>query len=135
MKELPGPRPEFKITPRLENRRQIRLSEASGHRRTGRLQRRQVRELVAYARARHIEISAFAGASHMAYVLKHPEFAPCAKTSATKHDLPTKDASWKLIFDMYERSWRNSGGPSIFTSPPTKRTSLARAGVRLRGEG
>lgn len=76
----------------------------------------QVRELVAYARARHIEIiPLLQGPSHMAYVLKHPQFAHLREDVNNNYMIcPSKEESWKLIFDMYEEILAATPGARYF---------------------
>ncbi len=76
----------------------------------------QVRELVGYARARHIEIiPLLQGPSHMAYVLKHPEFAHLRENVNNNYMIcPSRKESWRLIFEMYDEILAATPGAKYF---------------------
>lgn len=76
----------------------------------------QMRELVGYARARHIEIiPLLQGPSHMAYVLKHPEFAHLRENVNNNYMIcPSRTDSWRLIFDMYDEILAATRGARYF---------------------
>lgn len=62
----------------------------------------QMRELVGYGLARHIQIIPdVQGPAHMCYVLKHPEFAHLRSDGSNYQSCMCQDEAVKLIFDMY----------------------------------
>ncbi len=117
MKEYLDRASEFKINAvgwEIEDKFAYRKHPAIGA--PGAFSADQVRELVAYARARHIEIiPLLQGPSHMAYVLKHPEFAPLREDVNNNYMIcPSREASWKLIFDMYDEILAATPGAKYF---------------------
>lgn len=82
----------------------------------GAFTRQQVQELQRYALERHIEIiPLIQGPSHMAYVLKHPVFAHLREDIRNNYMIcPSREESWKLIFDMYDEILEATPGGKYF---------------------
>ncbi len=66
--------------------------------------KKQLREIDKYARERHIEIIPLIDCpAHMAYVLKHPEFAYLREDIDNNYMIcPYKEESWDLLYDMFD---------------------------------
>jgi len=70
----------------------------------GAFTKEQVREIDRYARERYIELIPLVDCpAHIAYVLKHPEFAHLREDVNNNYMIcPSKKESWDLLFDMFD---------------------------------
>ena len=82
----------------------------------GAFTKEQIQELVQYAKERYIEIiPLIQGPSHMAFVLKHPEHANLREDIKNNYMIcPSKEESWRLIFDMYDEILEATEGGKYF---------------------
>ncbi len=70
----------------------------------GAFTKKQVREIDKYARERYIELIPLVDCpAHMAYVLKHPEFAHLREFVNNNYQMcPYNEKAWDLIYDMFD---------------------------------
>ena len=135
------PRPRLRVQDqrrRLGDRRQVRVSEAPGHRRAGRLQRRPgARAGRLRARAPHRDHPALAGALAHGLRAQAPRVRrPARRRQQQLHDLPVQ----RSILEAHLRHVRrdpggNSGGQVLSRRHRRSVLRWPGQGVRLRGEG
>ncbi|MFH1024217.1 MAG: beta-N-acetylhexosaminidase [Planctomycetota bacterium] len=76
----------------------------------------ELRAITAHALRHHVEIIPIVqGPSHLAFVLKHPAFAPLREDPANNYMLcPSKEASYQLLFSMYDELIAATPGARFF---------------------
>jgi hypothetical protein len=99
----------------------------------------ELRELTAFALARHVEIIPIVqGPGHLTFILKHPEFAALREDAANNYMLcPSNEKSFELLFAMYDELIEATPGCRYFhvgTDEPYFMGDGVECGCRARRE-